>query len=66
MSCGELITFIKRFSRANMQPIKNSAWFAKMKRSNKKLIITDNDFDKQRDLNSINIPLVFLYYLAFF
>ena len=45
MSNGELITFIKRPSRANMQPIKNSVWFAKMKGSNKKLIIANNDFD---------------------
>ncbi|WP_373437695.1 restriction endonuclease subunit S [Metamycoplasma equirhinis] len=45
MSDGEIITFNKRPSRANMQPIKNSVWFAKMKGSNKKLIITDNDFD---------------------
>ena len=28
-----------------MQPIKNSVWFAKMKGSNKKLIITDSDSD---------------------
>ncbi|MBQ7277030.1 MAG: hypothetical protein IJS58_07295 [Bacilli bacterium] len=45
MSDGEIITFNKRPSRANMQPIKNSVWFAKMKGSNKKLIITDNDSD---------------------
>ena len=45
MSNGEIITFNRRPSRANMQPIKNSVWFAKMKGSNKKLIITDNDFD---------------------
>ena len=45
ISDGEIITFNKRPSRANMQPIKNSVWFAKMKGSNKKLIITDNDFD---------------------
>ena len=43
MSDGEIITFNKRPSRANMQPIKNSIWFAKMKGSNKKLIITDSD-----------------------
>ena len=45
MSNGEIITFNKRPSRANMQPIKNSVWFAKMKGSNKKLIITDSDSD---------------------
>lgn len=36
MSDGEILTFNKRPSRANMQPIKNSVWFAKMKGSNKK------------------------------
>ncbi len=45
MSDGEVITFNNRPSRANMQPIKNSIWFAKMKDSNKKLIITNNDLD---------------------
>ena len=49
MSYGEIITFSKRPSRANMQPIKNSVWFAKMKGSNKKLIIADNDFDLIND-----------------
>ena len=49
MSDGEIITFSKRPSRANMQPIKNSVWFAKMKGSNKKLIIADNDFDLIND-----------------
>ena len=49
MSDGEIITFSKRPSRANMQPIKNSVWFAKMNGSNKKLIITDNDFDLIND-----------------
>ncbi len=45
MSNGEPFTFNKRPSRANMQPTKNSVWFAKMKGSNKKLIITNNDLD---------------------
>ncbi|MDD7894833.1 restriction endonuclease subunit S [Metamycoplasma hyosynoviae] len=49
MSNGNIITFNKRPSRANMQPIKNSVWFAKMKESNKKLIITENDFDLIND-----------------
>ena len=31
----ELVTFEKRPSRANMQPIQNSVWFAKMKESKK-------------------------------
>ena len=42
---SEVITYKKRPSRANMQPIKNSVWFAKMKGSHKKLIITAEDFD---------------------
>ena len=35
------ITFIKRPSRANMQPIKNSVWFAKMKETLKVILIDD-------------------------
>ena len=42
---GEEITCDERPSRANMQPQKNSFWFAKMKGSNKKLIISYNDND---------------------
>lgn len=45
ISAGEEITISKRPSRANMQPVKNSVWFAKMKGSCKKLIITDDDSD---------------------
>ena len=45
ISEGEIISYNKRPSRANMQPVKNSVWFAKMKGSNKKLIITNNDID---------------------
>lgn len=45
ISDGEIITINKRPSRANMQPLPNSVWFAKMKGSNKKLIITNNDDD---------------------
>lgn len=45
ISNGETITFSKRPSRANMQPIPNSVWFAKMKDSNKILIITEHDKD---------------------
>ena len=41
----EPVTFEKRPSRANMQPIQNSVWFAKMKESKKKLILTDEDID---------------------
>ena len=42
---GEIITLSKRPSRANMQPLPDSVWFAKMKGSNKKLVITSNDGD---------------------
>lgn len=42
---GENVTEIERPSRANMQPIENSVWFAKMKKSYKNLIITKNDED---------------------
>ena len=42
---NELITYDKRPLRANMQPIPRSVWFAKMKGSNKELIITDKDND---------------------
>lgn len=42
---GESITENKRPSRANMQPIINSVWFAKMKGSYKNLVITENDDD---------------------
>ncbi|QVK06537.1 restriction endonuclease subunit S [Mycoplasma mycoides] len=39
---GEYISYINRKSRANMQPISNSVWFAKMKNSIKHLFITNN------------------------
>ena len=45
ISSGEIITIDHRPSRANMQPITNTVWFAKMKGSNKNLIITKNDKD---------------------
>ncbi len=45
ISSGELITYSKRPSRANMLPIANSVWFAKMKDSNKIIIVTDSDDD---------------------
>ena len=45
ISDGEVIEYNKRPSRANMQPIKDSVWFAKMKESNKKLILTKQDDD---------------------
>lgn len=39
---GENITYENRESRANMQPIKFSVWFAKMKNSIKHITIPDN------------------------
>lgn len=45
ISNGETVSFLKRPSRANMQPLINSVWFAKMKSSYKNLIITENDED---------------------
>lgn len=45
ISSGELITYAKRPSRANMQPIPNSVWFAKMKDSNKIIVIIGSDED---------------------
>ncbi|MCE6056229.1 restriction endonuclease subunit S [Mycoplasmopsis agalactiae] len=39
---GEKITYLNRKSRANMQPVVNSVWFAKMKNSIKHLFITKN------------------------
>ena len=42
---GESITYDKRPSRANMEPLPNSVWFAKMKDSKKKLILTEEDTD---------------------
>lgn len=42
ISLGSKISYENRESRANMQPIKNSVWFAKMKNSIKHLFITDN------------------------
>ena len=41
---GEIITYTKRPSRANMQPLNNSVWFAKMKGSYK-VILVNNDFE---------------------
>ena len=41
----ENIEYSSRPSRANMQPISSSVWFARMKGSNKKIIITDLDKD---------------------
>ena len=45
ISAGEIITYDKRPSRANMQPIPDSVWFAKMKGSYKNLIIGKSDID---------------------
>lgn len=42
---GEAITFCRRPSRANMQPIANSVWFAKMKGSNKIIVVSEKDTD---------------------
>lgn len=42
---GETITFGRRPSRANMQPIANSVWFAKMKASNKIIVVSEKDTD---------------------
>lgn len=39
------ITFKDRVSRANMQPVENSVWFAKMKDSKKILGFRDNAYD---------------------
>lgn len=41
---GEIITYTKRPSRANMQPLDNSVWFAKMKGSYK-IILVNNDLE---------------------
>jgi type I restriction enzyme S subunit len=40
---GDWVTFENRESRANMQPVENSVWFAKMKNSIKHITITDAD-----------------------
>ncbi|MHA0290585.1 restriction endonuclease subunit S [Mesomycoplasma ovipneumoniae] len=42
ISSGNKVLYQNRESRANMQPIKTSVWFAKMKNSVKHLFITDN------------------------
>ena len=65
-----IITYTNRQSRANMQPLENTVWFAKMKDSIKKVIITkyDQDFINKYILStgflgiqaSNNLPLSFL------
>ncbi|MBE6133956.1 MAG: hypothetical protein E7178_04750 [Erysipelotrichaceae bacterium] len=40
---GEDIDYENRETRANMQPIKNSVWFAKLKKSIKHLTLTEKD-----------------------
>ena len=45
ISDGINISYNNRPSRANMQPMPNSVWFAKMKDSNKVFVITNNDKD---------------------
>lgn len=42
---GGQITYNERPSRANMKPYRNSVWFAKMKNSNKILLISELDND---------------------
>ena len=42
-------SFEKRPSRANMEPLVNSIWFAKMKGSKKVIIVTNNDNDLLND-----------------
>lgn len=42
-------SFEKRPSRANMEPLVNSIWFAKMKGSKKVIIVTNNDNDLLSD-----------------
>lgn len=39
---GEIITYTKRPSRANMQPLNNSVWFAKMKGSYKVILVNSD------------------------
>jgi type I restriction enzyme S subunit len=51
-SVEEEITFKKRPSRANMQPIVNSVWFAKMKATNKSYIFDSNKFINQYILST--------------
>lgn len=41
INCYENISYNKKPSRANMQPIKNSIWFAKMENSIKNIIVSD-------------------------
>ena len=45
ISADERIAYDQRPSRANMQPIPDSVWFAKMKASYKNLIIGKSDID---------------------
>ena len=45
ITSGEIITYDQRPSRANMQPISDSVWFAKMKGSYKNLVIGKSDID---------------------
>lgn len=47
---GEMVTYENKASRANMQPLKNSVWFAKMKDSVKHVFLTDRE---DEILNSI-------------
>ncbi|MDY3768585.1 MAG: hypothetical protein SOZ83_03160 [Sphaerochaetaceae bacterium] len=46
----EIVSYTKRPSRANMQPIGSSVWFAKMKGSNKILILSDKDDDIMQNI----------------
>lgn len=40
---SQLVTFDNKEGRANMQPIKNSVWFAQMKNSVKHIFVSEND-----------------------
>lgn len=44
-SIDSLINFNNRPSRANNQPKVNTIWFAKMKKTNKKILVNENDVD---------------------
>jgi len=44
-STDTLINYTNRPIRANNMPIKNTIWFAKMKNTNKKILITEDDED---------------------
>jgi len=61
--------FASRTSRANMQPIKNSVWFARMKETKKALVISEfsneiiNNYIFSTGFAGIGSPKESLYYL---